>query len=97
MGVVVTARLVEVLVPGATSDDLRSWAQSVHYSNPLTTNPTEFTPTVNLDVTDYPFMGVELRLQSEKQHLLTLVLFAQIPNEKERETMEADGVTRGGL
>ncbi|AWN03581.1 hypothetical protein SEA_SALLYK_68 [Microbacterium phage SallyK] len=91
------ARLVEVLVPGATSGDIRIWANNIAEANPITSDPTDFTPTVNLDVTDYPFMGVELRLQSEKQHLLTLVLFAQIPNEKERETMEADGVTVGGL
>lgn len=92
-----TARLVEVLVPGATSDDLRTWANNIAEANPITSEPTTFTPTVNLDVTDYPFMGVELRLQSEKQHLLTLVLFAQIPNEKERETMETNGVTAGGV
>lgn len=92
-----TARLVEVIVPGATTDDVRIWAQGLAKLNPVATAASAFTPEVNLDVTDYPFMGVELRLQSEKQHLLTLVLFAQIPNEKERETMEADGVTAGGL
>lgn len=91
------ARLVEVVVPGATTDDIRIWAQGISKLNPVATAASAFTPEVNLDVTDYPFMGVELRLQSEKQHLLTLVLFAQIPNEKERETMEADGVTAGGL
>jgi len=88
---------VELHVPGATSDDLRIWASNVSTSNPITTGPTAFTPSVNLDVTDYPFMGVELMIQSERQHLLTLVLFAQIPNEKEKEIMEADGVTAGGL
>lgn len=92
-----SARLVEVLVPGATTDDIRIWAQGLAKLNPVATAASAFTPEVNLDVTDYPFMGVELRLQSERQHLLTLVLFAQIPNEKERETMEADGVTKGGL
>ncbi|UVG35419.1 hypothetical protein SEA_ZAGIE_66 [Microbacterium phage Zagie] len=91
------ARLVEVLVPGATSGDIRIWATGLAELNPVATAASAFTPEVNLDVTDYPFMGVELRLQSEKQHLLTLVLFAQIPNEEERETMEADGVTRDGL
>ncbi|QUE25359.1 hypothetical protein SEA_FIZZLES_65 [Microbacterium phage Fizzles] len=90
-------RRVEVHVPGATSADLRVWASNISEANPITSEETEFTPTVNLDVTDYPFMGVELTLQSERQQLLTIALFAQIPDEKERETMEADGVTRGDL
>lgn len=92
-----SARLIEVLVPGATSADLRVWANNIAEANPITTEPTEFTPTVNLDVTDYPFMGVELRLQSERQHLLTLVLFAQIPDEKEKQIMQDGGVAAGGL
>lgn len=89
---------VEILVPGATSEELRVWAQNVTLgANPVAHGSTPFTPTVNLDITDRPFMGVELTFQSEKQQLLTLVLFAQVPNEKEREIMEADGVTAGGI
>lgn len=90
-------RHIEIHVPGSTSDDLRVWASNITEANPITTGPTPFTPSVNLDITDYPFMGVELTFQSERQQLLTLVLFAQIPNEKEKEAMEADGITTGGL
>lgn len=89
-------RLVEIHVPGATSDELRTWAQNVAEANPIAVPDNPFTPTVNLDVTDYPFMGVELRMQSERQQLLTLVLFAQIPNEEERQIMQENEVTAGG-
>lgn len=90
-------RHVELHVPGATSDSLRTWAQAIVEANPVAPIASIFTPEVNLDITDYPFMGVELTFQSERQQLLTLVLFAQIPNQKEMEIMEADGVTAGGL
>ena len=90
-------QVVELHVPGATSDDLRIWAQGLAKLNPVATAASAFTPEVNLDVTDYPFMGVELTFQNTRQQLLTLVLFAQIPNEKEKEAMEADGITTGGL
>ena len=90
-------RHIELIVPGATSDALREWAQKIVEANPVVPITSIFTPEMNLDITDYPFMGVELTFQSERQQLLTLALFAQIPNEKERETMEADGVPAGGL
>lgn len=91
------ARQAEVHLPGVTSDDLRLWAQNVTASNPIGAGDTPFTPSLNLDITDYPFMGVELTFQSERGQLFTLALFAQVPNEKEQETMEADGVTAAGL
>lgn len=87
---------IEVLVPGATSRDLRVWANNIAEANPITSEPTSFTPTVNLDVTDYPFMGVELAIQSERQQLLVIALFAQIPNEKEKEVMQENDVAPGG-
>lgn len=87
---------VEIQVPGATSDDIRVWANNIAEANPIATGDNDFTPTVNLDVTDYPFMGVELMIQSERRHLLTLVLFADRPTEKEKEIMETNTPEAGG-
>lgn len=94
-----TARHQEVTVniPGATSADLRSWAERIEVENPITYDVNERWPNAGINVTDHPFMGVELTLAVAGRPLLTLTLFGDRPNAEERKIMETENDGTAGL
>lgn len=87
---------VEVVIPGATSEDLLMWASNTEENNPVTTGVEPFRPGVDLNITDRPFMGVELTFVAGDRPVFALTLFADIPNEKEREIMQQENVGTAG-
>lgn len=88
---------VELVLPGATSDELVVWAAALQELNPISTGVEPFRPAVGLLHVDETFMGIELVFMAGRRPLLTLALFADLPNEKEREIMEAEAVDAEGL
>lgn len=88
---------IERVLPGATSEELRAWALGLQEMNPISDGIAPFRPGIGLIITDEPFMGVELTFMAGRNEVFTLALFADIPNEKEREIMEEHGVEAGGL
>lgn len=87
----------EIVIPGATSDDLLMWASNTEENNPVTTGAGPFRPSVDLTITDRPFMGVELTFIAGDKPIFAIALFADIPTEEEREIMEQESITAGGL
>lgn len=88
---------VTVNVPGATSEELRTWALAVERLNPISRDNLGRWPTCGINVTDEPFMGVELTLAAAGRPLLTLTLFGDRPNDEERKIMEEHNDGTAGL
>lgn len=88
---------VTVNVPGATSEDLRNWAGRIEVENPISYDGLGHKPTCGINVTDHPFMGVELTLAADGRPLLTLTLFGDRPNDEERKIMETENDGTAGL
>jgi len=88
---------VTVNIPGATSADLREWAERIEVENPMTYDVNGRWPTAGINVTDHPFMGVELTLAAVGMPLLTLTLFGDRPNDEERKIMEMHNDGTAGL
>lgn len=87
----------EIVLPGATSEELRQWAGNVETENPVTSGIEPFRPGVDLIVSDEPFMGVELTFMAGKNPVFTLAIFADIPTEEEREIMDTENVGAAGF
>lgn len=84
----------EVTLPGATTEDIRGWARNVTEANPIATggrSDERFPDGSELEITDEPFMGVELTFVAGCRPVHTLTLFATVPNEQERLVMEERG------
>lgn len=92
-------QVVEVTIPGATTEDVRLWASNVSEASPVTTGPTPFSPGVDCEVTSEPFMGAELSFVHRGRKFFTLAVFAAIPTEEEIKIMDdqsdAQGVSGG--
>ena len=88
---------VTVNIPGATSADLRDWAARIELMNPVPYLELERHPNAGINVTDHPFMGVELTLAAAGRPLLTLTLFGDRPNDEERNIMETHNGGTAGL
>lgn len=91
-----SAERVELELPGVTTEELRAWASNVAGANPINSTLTS-DEGLELRITDLQFMGVELTFMCEDRALLTLALFADHPNEQEREIMETENVWAAGL
>lgn len=79
---------IEITIPGATTEDVRMWAGNVSTTSPLTTGRRDGA-SVDIVVTDEPFMGVELSIVHGEARLLSLVAFASVATDEERALAEA--------
>lgn len=82
----------EVTLPGVTTAEVRGWAQNVIEANPIASGgQSERWPDgANLELTDEPFMGVELTFVSGGRAILTLAVFADVATDDERDIMETE-------
>lgn len=82
-------------LPGTTAEEVRGWARNVTEANPIGTGALSDESGIELDITDHPFMGVELTFVANGVPLHCLAIFAEVPTTEERiimETTEAQGL-----
>lgn len=88
---------VEVVVPGATTDDLVMWGDGVAENNPISLGLEPFRPATRLELTERLFMGVELTFMAGDKPFFMLTLFSDIPTEEERQIMLSESAREGRL
>ncbi len=84
----------EVTLPGATTEEVRGWARIVTEANPIASggrSDQRFPDGAEREITDEPFMGIELTFVAGGRPIHTLTLFATVPNDEERLVMEERG------
>ncbi|UDL15444.1 hypothetical protein SEA_PEPE25_69 [Microbacterium phage Pepe25] len=87
----------EIVLPGATSDELVTWAENITEANPISMGIAPFRPSGHLTISDRPFMGVELTFVTGDKPVFTLAVFADIPNEQETQIMDENHAPEGAV
>lgn len=87
----------EIVLPGSTSEELHVWAENITEANPVSMGIEPFRPGIDLEITDKPFMGVELTFMAGKSPVFTLAIFADVPTNEERDIMDQEHIAAAGL
>lgn len=81
---------VEIEIPTATTEDVRTWAASVEQVGAIPSSHPNAIPLkpVTVRVTDHPFMGAVLTIGYRDRIILELAIFAGSPTQEEIDIME---------
>lgn len=81
----------EISLPGVMTEDLLAWAARVTSASPISSGGQslpQWPDGAEVELTDAPFMGVELTFVAAGRAVHTIAIFAEVPTDEERAVMD---------